>query len=405
MNFLNKKAAAITASIVLVLVVVFGGLAYAAASNNAIACTPASVTYNPDGSGTCTVDVTIPNLVSTATATTTVTATATATASPTTATPTPTQPTSTATTTPPAGGFPNGSNTGVPAGTTLTAYTGSCTITTANTVIDSKNVTCASGLTIRAPGVVIKNSKVVDGGSAINAVRVDTDSMPNNTAWSVTVQDSEVDGLGQTLSTGGDGGTVCCGNFHVIRSNIHGGQTAVQCDMDNFGSFCDVRDSWLHGQLDGGPIGTRHLGGFLSDGTAPKTGTSTVTLTHNTIACDHPVENGEGCTGDLNFIPHFSAVQNVTVDGNYFVANNFGSSYCTYGGTGNVEHSAQAKNIVYKNNVFQRKASGANGNTAPDGVPNQCGAYGPVNFFDITKPGAVWTNNLYDDGTVVAPAN
>lgn len=43
----------------------------------------------------------------------------------------------------PAGGcFPGPSNTGVPAGTTLSDYTGPCTITTADTVIDSKTVTC-----------------------------------------------------------------------------------------------------------------------------------------------------------------------------------------------------------------------------------------------------------------------
>ena len=42
-------------------------------------------------------------------------------------------------------GAPRLQNTGVPAGTVLTPYTGPCTITVANTVIDSKIVTCDFG--------------------------------------------------------------------------------------------------------------------------------------------------------------------------------------------------------------------------------------------------------------------
>ena len=45
--------------------------------------------------------------------------------------------------------WPGPSNTGVPAGTQLTDYTGPCSITAANTVIDGKTVNCALG--IQAP--------------------------------------------------------------------------------------------------------------------------------------------------------------------------------------------------------------------------------------------------------------
>ena len=40
-------------------------------------------------------------------------------------------------------GWPDETNTGVPAGTTLTKYTGPCEITQKNTVIDAKTVNCA----------------------------------------------------------------------------------------------------------------------------------------------------------------------------------------------------------------------------------------------------------------------
>jgi len=39
------------------------------------------------------------------------------------------------------------------------------------------------------------------------------------------------------------------------------------------------------------------------------------------------------------------------------------------------------------------------------GGVRQCGWWGPITSFDINAPGAVWTNNLYDDGSVVQPAN
>lgn len=58
-----------------------------------------------------------------------------------------------------AAGYPTPATTGVPAGTTLTDYTGPCTITTAGAVIDAKRVLCED-LDVNAPGVVIRNSEV-----------------------------------------------------------------------------------------------------------------------------------------------------------------------------------------------------------------------------------------------------
>src|SRR4029453_16253456 len=55
-------------------------------------------------------------------------------------------------------GFPNATNTGVPAGTALTAYTGPKTVTTDGTVIDGKVIT--GSLIVHADNVVIKNCKI-----------------------------------------------------------------------------------------------------------------------------------------------------------------------------------------------------------------------------------------------------
>ena len=247
----------------------------------------------------------------------------------------------------------------------LTAYTGSCTITAAGTVIDSKTVNCSGGVSVEAAGVTIKNSDVN------GRVSVDTDV---NRSWSLTLQDSDVDGGPVNLPT------VSNGNVTVIRSNLHGGHNGVECQEHS--SHCIVRDSWIHGQYI--PAGSDwHLGGILvSGGTA-------IELTHNRVHCEPmPTSADGGCTGDINILPDFGVVSGALVQSNLLVAST-GLSYCTYGG--NLKMGSN--NIVYRNNVFQR---GSNG---------KCGAYGAVTNFNVSGAGNIWTGNVWDDGTPVQPAN
>jgi hypothetical protein len=269
-----------------------------------------------------------------------------------------------------AGGcWPGPNNTGVPAGTVLSTYSGPCTITTAGTIINAKTVNC--DLSIQAANVTIKNSKVN------GLVTLDTD-LGGSSAWSMTVQDTEVDAGVQQRAV------VSTGNMTVIRANLHGGITSAQCEETSV--FCSIQDSWLHGQQvpDTAPW---HLGGFLSDGGV------NMTLTHNTIVCDHAVNSvGEGCTGDLNFIPNFAAISGATVLHNLLGAN-IGSSYCTYGGEKPSSPTPHSNHIVYKDNIFQR------------GSNNSCAAYGPVTNFDTNQPGNQWINNTWADGGAVDPAN
>ena len=149
----------------------------------------------------------------------TTTATATATARPTatpTATPRPTPtPTSTPTPTPtsaPSGGFvvlgrsfPNSDTAGVPQGTTLTTYTGPCTIQTNNVVIDAKIINC--DMRILAQGITITRS-ILNGTIY---------SDPDYFNGSFTLTDSEVR-MPQSAGTGvGDV------NFVVTRVEVTGG--------------------------------------------------------------------------------------------------------------------------------------------------------------------------------------
>ena len=268
--------------------------------------------------------------------------------------------------------FPNASNTGVPAGVTLTSYSGPCTITAANTVIDSKTVGCGT-LLIQAAGVTVRKSKV-------GRVIVDTDV---NRTWSLTISDSEVD------AGSGDYSAISNGNVTIERTDIRGGHNGLECQ--EHASFCAIRDSWIHDQWRP-PSGDFHLGGLLHMGTqVPCTGTNgaCVEIVHNTIVCDTPVNrDGGGCTGNINLLPHWGPLKGAIVTNNYLGANPT-AAYCTYGGAG-MEYPAT--NVVYQNNVFQR------------GTNRKCAAYGPVTNFDSSATGNVWSGNVWDDGTPVAPA-
>lgn len=264
--------------------------------------------------------------------------------------------------------FPGPGNTGVPDGVELTPYTGPCQITTDDVVIEAKIVNCS--LVIRAANVSISNSQLN------GPVNLDTD-LPGADRWSLTLQDSEVDGGASQIAA------VSSGNLTILRADIHGGQTSVQCGGK--ARTCAVRDSWLHGQYI--PPGSDwHLGGFLSNG-----GTN-IELSGNTLACDAaPTTADGGCTGNLNLLPDFAPISHVTIDGNLFIANP-GSAYCTYGGDSESKPFPDADNVVYSNNIFER---GSNG---------KCAAYGPVTSFDVAGTGNEWINNRWDDGSAVLPS-
>src|SRR4029079_9200866 len=132
------------------------------------------------------------------------------------------------TTPPPPTGFPNASNTGVPAGTTLTAYTGPSTISTANTVIDSKTMGCVN---VTAGGVVIRNSRISCTGSAVN---VDDPVLYGKTP--LLIEDTDI-------TCGHVGGTTGIGAAHVIarRVDISGCENGLSLNQN-----VTLEDSFVH---------------------------------------------------------------------------------------------------------------------------------------------------------------
>jgi hypothetical protein len=260
--------------------------------------------------------------------------------------------------------WPGPDNTGVPDGTTLTPYTGPCTITTAGTTIDSADVTC--DLNIRAPGVTIIRSRIHG--------QIDTGEGTNAGLW---LQDSEV-------INGKRAACQCVGSDHfvMLRVEVVGGNRGVYCRLD-----CTVQDSWIHG-TDLQPY--QHASAVRVEQHS--------TILHNTLQCDWTAitDSEIGCSADLTGYPDFAPIHHNTIERNLFVANPVGLGFCAYGGgTGGKPYSgdpANATYIVFRDNVFQRGSNGL------------CGQWGPVTDFAAGRVGNVWTGNVYDDGTVVDPA-
>jgi hypothetical protein len=168
----------------------------------------------------------------------------------------------------------------------------------------------------------------------------------------------------------------------VLRSNVHGGITSVQCGEKAIS--CTIQDSWLHGQQIK-PGTDWHLGGFLSNGG------HNIRIRHNTIVCDTPVTpDGQGCTGDLNLLGDFAVVADVTISDNFLGANT-GSSFCLYGGDAASKPFPHGNNIRVTDNIFER------------GKNAKCADYGPVSSFNVHGPGNVWQNNKWSNGGKVTP--
>ncbi|HSX42624.1 MAG TPA: DUF4082 domain-containing protein [Candidatus Saccharimonadales bacterium] len=280
------------------------------------------------------------------------------------------------------GCWPGPSNTGPNAAeSTMAAYTGSCIVTAANTVIDSKVIKCSPlEIADTASGLVIKNSYIK--GGVIN---------DNNASF--TIQDSLLNNAVNTGYACGDpnNATTDCGvgykNFTILRTEIMNSNRAAYCE-----STCTIQDSYFHGtNLDPVKTDLAHASSVRNE--------QYLTLKHNALGCDFtgPFNNTEiGCSADMSGYPDFAPIMHDTIDSNLFLSNNIGAGFCVYGGgTSGKPFSGNANNatyIVFQNNVFQR---GANG---------KCGSYGAVTDFITGRPGNAWTNNKYDNGTVVDPA-
>ena len=153
---------------------------------------------------------------------------------------------------------------------------------------------------------------------------------------------------------------------------------------------CTIRNSYVHGQMRD-ETGVYHESGIRME--------QNTTLVHNTIACDAPIVPPDaGCSAGLTGYGDFGPVQNNLIERNFFGATTGG--YCTYGGSSQGKpYSSATNHITFKDNVWER------GPRPGDHGEKVCGYYGSNTSFDPSRPGNLWSNNRFDDGTTVASSN
>jgi len=241
-------------------------------------------------------------------------------------------PAPTSTPSPGSGGFPDASNTGVPAGTKLSAYSGANTISAANAVIDGK--TLSGQITVDAPGVVIRNSKIN------GTVHVDDDS--DN---SLLLENVEID-------CGGGNTGVGEANVTVRRANIHGCENGFDMNQ-NF----DVRDSYIHGLVLGGhEDGMQFAYGHYENGQIVSASRN-LTIMHNTIFG----------TSDSGGFGTSAIISNKGGDTNVLIQNNLmaGGAYTIY-----CEQGAKGTNYRVLDNHFTTRFKSSVGYY---GISTDCG--------------------------------
>lgn len=263
--------------------------------------------------------------------------------------------------------YPSASNTGVPAGTALTPYAGPCIIKDGSTVrITAKDVAATCDALLAYDGsFVISNSKLprveADWPGKVSATDSDIFAGDQST-FSAAISYNL-----QSPKTGY--------NLVIKGTDISGGKDSVECRGN-----CDVQDSYLHGQRS---YGGAHIQGFLSSGG------NHILLRHNSIACDPPTGQGDGCTADVALFGDLAQVNDVIIDHNLMLGGP-DPSFCLYGGYQLGKKYPVSTNVVMTNNVFQA------------GPYGKCGHYGPTTSISTSAPGTVYTGNVWTDGTPVA---
>lgn len=230
-------------------------------------------------------------------------------------------------------GYPHPGNTGVPAGTALTAYTGPATIRTAGTVIEGKTLGCVA---IAAANVVIRKSRIT--GPCFYGIDMQSGSL--------LIEDSEVN------CVNGKGTGIAWSRFAAKRVYIHDCENALE-----MGQSSSVEDSYLSAReatSDGHGDDIQSQGG------------SDVVIRHNTFAGVNPITS--------------SIITNPTHNHRWLIADNFLSAgaytlYCAEQGTG----------WTVRGNRFYPAKTG-NPHSASYGLTDEC-----------NDPNITWSGNYRDD--------
>ncbi len=270
------------------------------------------------------------------------------------------------------GSFIDATNTGVPAGHSLTDWVSSVTVTEAwisasnggSRIIENRNFTSGAVLTIRTNDITVRYCKF-NGTSRILLPEAVT---------GILVQDCEIDGNHENRDSlqaiKNDGATL-----HVLRAHIHrwpraltvirGNTTVENCYLHDL--TCDDSGAHIENIYVAGGAQQRYLGNKIVSN-AVRTDPAITDL--NISACLALYNQGGGLP-DLDAI----LVEDNWIDGD--------SSYAMYGGAIASKTGTFAKNLIVRGNTFARQ------------YQRRCGLFGPITAFSGAEPGNHWENNRW----------
>jgi hypothetical protein len=195
---------------------------------------------------------------------------------------------------------------------------------------------------------------------------------------SVTLEDCTLDSSGGFVGIG-------FGDITLRRCDISNANNCV-----NIGANALIEDSYIHHPFLP-PGSADHINPFFHGGAF----TGSIVLRHNTFWAPIPDNAfGGGVSTNLSLFPDFGPVHDVLIEDN-LIRWTYGAYGATFGwnpGKDFNDDPLNGVNVVVRNNIFERGPSGL------------CGGLGPVTSCPIGRPGFVWENNRYDDGTPIDPA-
>jgi hypothetical protein len=273
---------------------------------------------------------------------------------------------------PSACGFPDATNTGVPAGTHLKRVPsqvssgkgwhydprGFVKVNGNGAVLSGLKIT--SNVTVTAANVTIKNSQISYRGESSMAISL-------RHARNVTIKHDTIRGANQgsgRLMVGVKDIYSDSTHTRVLNNDIYYAGTGVQLDQGL------IQGNYIHAM---GYIAGDHL-----NGTTSNSGTSQLTIAHNTIL------NHNTQTDAVSFFQDFGPQGNRVIDNNLLA----GGGYTIYGGG---KAGRPATNIRITNNVISTTYY-------PKG-----GRYGPVAYFSSGN-GNVWSGNTWDNTGQTIPS-
>jgi len=270
-------------------------------------------------------------------------------------------------------GYPDASNTGVPAGTVLKTVPGQVSSGTgwhfdtrgwvqvdgAGAVLSGLSI--PYNINVTAPHVTIRGVQVITSGQPGISIR--------HTAG-VTVEDSTITGVNATTGRMLAGVKDMYGDstgLTIQRNNISWAETGAQLESGL------VQDNYIHNT---GFIPGDHVNGVTSNGGV----TTPLAITHNTILIDRSQTDAIGLFDD------FGVQANRTITNNLLA----GGGYSIYGGQNPGTPAPTGIQVTGNKIATIYYAKG--------------GAYGPVTAFNSTATANTWTANTWDATGQTIPA-